>query len=297
MDSPETIASRISEYIQTLPSKKISGTELAQFLKFAFPGFSPLAFGVPRLRVFLERYVPGIALVGRSGGDLLYGVKPPQEPEQQTETNVVNAPAAASGPSPHSAMSTSNLNHQLWKSFSSPNSLWHIYANTETGDIQVIAPGGLRLAAPWVTIPPCPPEVHLQVAKGFIATLSDEKQRDTLQGLIVQPRWWDRIYSVALQLGLLRNWQFYRRREILKAFSEALKSASIPIKQNPSIHSTPLQPISEQILPRETEQANPLIYYPLRIAVISPMQRMSICELRTLSRLVGYLADELRRDG
>jgi len=193
MHSPETIASRISEYIQARPAKNVSGTELAQFLKFSFPGFSPFDFGVPRLRVFVERYVPEIAPIGRSGGDLLYGVRPPRGPEQQTETNVVNAPAASPGPSPHSEMSMSTMNHQLWKSFSSPNSLWHIYANTETGDIQVIAPGGPGLPAPWVVIPPLPADVHLQIAKSFIATLSDEKQRDALQALLVQSRWWDRI--------------------------------------------------------------------------------------------------------
>ncbi len=297
MHSPETIASRISEYIQARPAKNVSGTELAQFLKFSFPGFSPFDFGVPRLRVFVERYVPEIAPIGRSGGDLLYGVRPPRGPEQQTETNVVNAPAASPGPSPHSEMSMSTMNHQLWKSFSSPNSLWHIYANTETGDIQVIAPGGPGLPAPWVVIPPLPADVHLQIAKSFIATLSDEKQRDALQALLVQSRWWDRIYSVSLQLGQLRNWQFYRRREILKGFSEALKIAGIPVKQKPSIHSTPLQPISEQTLAQEAEQARPGKDERLRRAVISAVERMSISELRTLSIPVGYLADEFRRDG
>lgn len=96
--------------------------------------------------MFVERYVPGITLVGRSGGDVLYGFRPLEEPEKQQTENVVDAPA--SGPLPHSEMSTSTVNHQLWKSFSSPNSLWHIYANTETGDIQAIAPGGPDSPAP-----------------------------------------------------------------------------------------------------------------------------------------------------
>jgi hypothetical protein len=297
MDSPDTIASRISEHIQALPTKTLSGTDLAQFLKFAFPGFSPFAYGVPKLRVFVERYVPGIAPIGRSGGDFLYGVRSPQASEQQTETTVVSVPAASSGPSPHPGMSTASVSHQLWKSFSSPNSLWHIYANTETGDIQVIAPGNPGLSAPWVVIPPLPAEAHVQVARSFIATLSDEKQRNALQSLLLQPRWWDRIYSVSLQLGLLRDWQFHRRREILKAFSEALRSASIPVRQTLSTQSTPLQPISERTLPQDAEHAKPGKDERLRRAVISAVERMSISELRTLSIPVGYLADELRRDG
>lgn len=298
MDSPETIASRISEYIQARPNKIVSGTDLAQFLKFTFPDFSPLAFGVPKLRLFLQRFVPGIAPVGRTGGDLLYGVRPPLASEQQPETRVLNASAASSGPPPRPVTSTAAMSHQLWKSFSSPNSLWHIYANSETGEIQVIAPGNPGLSAPWVVIPPLPAEIHAQVIKSFIATLPDEKHRNALQSLLLQPRWWDRIYAVTLQLGLLRDWQFHRRREILRAFSDALRDASIPARQKPSIlPPSSSQPNSERTLPPEVEHAKLGKDERLRRAVISAVEKMSVSELRILLIPVGYLADELRRDG
>jgi hypothetical protein len=296
MQSAEAIASAISERIQSLPSKRISGTDLAQFLKFSFPDFSPFVFGASRLRVFVERFVPGIIVVGRLGGDLLYGAKPPNPSEQRTETNTFSAPEVFSAPSVRSDFPTSNVPHQVWKSFSSPNSLWHVYANSETGDVQAIAPGNPGLSSPWVVIPPLPAEAHLQVARGFIETVPDEKKRGTLQGLLVQPRWWDRIYSELLQLGLLRSWQFYRRQEILKALSEALRRANIPLKQKPLPYSTPLQPMDEQIPGRGPEQSKPVGDEDLRRVVISAVEKMSIAELRALSIPVGYLIDEFRRE-
>jgi hypothetical protein len=299
MRSAEPIASAISTYVQRLPSKNVSGTQLAQFLKFSFPDFSPFVFGVPKLREFVARYVPDIVVVGRSGGDLLYGVKPANEPGRLTEISVPDAPVSpVSRPEPHSRLERPSPTLQLWKSFSSPNSLWHIYANAETGDVQVIAPGNPGLTAPWVVIPPLPPERHLQVARGFVETLKDEKQRDALQSVFNRPRWWDQIYTVSLQFGLLRNWQFYRRREIQKAFSEALRSANIPVRASPTTYSTPLQPVTEPTVPREAEQAKPSSKDDrLRRAVLSAVQAMSIAELRNLLIPVGYLADELRRDG
>jgi hypothetical protein len=299
MENQEVVASRISDYVKKSPGNKVSGTDLAQYLKFSFPGFSPDAYGAPKLRVFVERYVPEVCVVGRSGTDPVYALRSMADDlgGRTREASSVAVPTLDPPPSPDFSNSI-RMNHQIWKSFSSPNSLWHIYANTETGEIQAISPGGPRLSAPWVIIPPCAAEVHLQVAKGFVSTVSDAKQRESLQSLLAQPRWWDRIFAVLLQMNLLRNWQVYRRRELLKAFFEALRLEGVPVKQQISGQFTSPPPLGEHVPPKQLSgQAKIGSDERLRQAVLSVVEKMSVAELRALSIPVGYLVDELRRDG
>src|SRR6266851_5518859 len=159
MNSPEAIAARISEHLQNLPTKSISGTELASFLRYAFPGFSPFTYHSRNLRMFLLQFVPGVVPVGRSGGDLLYGFKP-SNPEPTEEGSFV-APAepslerpetrpAVQTPSPSitSQTATTTMSRELWKSFASPNSLWRIYANPESGEVRLLPPSRVGLPQP-----------------------------------------------------------------------------------------------------------------------------------------------------
>lgn len=296
MDSVETICYRLTEYLERQPTKTASGTEIAQFLKFAFPGFSPLTYGTPKLHLFLSRFLPKVTRVGRAGGDIRYGLSSAQL-ELEIEKNVTIPPAA---PAAHGAVSFPdaqplNMNRQIWKSFSSPNSRWVIFANTETGQIDVVPPGGSKLDAPWVIIPPCSPENHRHIAERFAATLSDG-QREALSAILSQPRWWDQIYATALRMGILREWQACRRREILKLFSEALAQANIPARPKLPTYSNPPQTPQSQISAGGTEQPKPVNEEELlRRTVISVVQKMSISELRNLEIPVGNLMDELRR--
>ncbi len=293
MHSTEGIASRISDYIQTLPTKTVSGTELAQYLKFSFPGWNPYSYGARNLRVFLERFVPSVVPVGRMGGDILYGssTRKRDQPAEQSQPAVPAVQASTQSETP-----TPTLHRELWKAYSSPNSPWRIYANTQTGEISLSGPGRAGLTEPWIAIPPCSPETHLQIAKNFISGLTDENKRETLQKALAQPRWWDQFYFVAPQLGLLRDWQLYRRREILRDFAESLVRLGIPAKSKPVTYPAKLPQTREQALSREPAQQGPGDNDRFRRAVISAVGRMSISELRTLSIPVGYFLDEFRRE-
>jgi len=295
MHSVETIASRVTEYIQAQPTKTVPGTQIAQFLRFVFPGFSPFSYGTPKLHQFLYRFVRDVMPVGKSGGDVVYGIRASQL-ELNIEKSVAIPPAAREASFPTDAQTTLGMNRQVWKSFSSPNSFWVIFANTETGQIEVIPPGGSKLALPWVVIPPAPADKHRQIAERFVASLSDEKHREGLNAILSQPRWWDQMYGATLQMGILRDWQVFRRREILKLFSEALAEAKIPAKPRLPIYSNPPLTLQSQISAAGAEQPKPVGEEELlRRAVISVVQKMSISELRNLAIPVGNLMDELRR--
>jgi len=293
MESPQVIGSKISEYIYSLPSKKISGTELSQFLKFSFRGFSPFTYGYPKLRLFLRQYVPDVVAVGRAGGDVVYGIQTPNQ-VQPAETAHISSTAAPSGAVDKPALI---MSRELWKSYASPNSLWHIYANRESGEFQVTPPGHAGPPDPWVLIPPCSAEVHIQIAKNYVSALADTRHQELLQKTLGQPRWWDSFYAATTQIGLSYNWQSYRRREIFRNFMESLTRSGIPIKHRPSIHSAPSTANREQLLARSSGVSKPDEDERLRRAVVSAVERMSVSELRALTIPVGYLLDELRRDG
>jgi hypothetical protein len=294
MHSVEAIASRVTEYIQSQPTKTVPGTQIAQFLRFAFPGFTPYGYGTPKLHQFLYRFVRDVMPVGKSGGDVVYGIRASQL-ELNIEKNVASPPTARETSFSLDAQTT-GMNRQLWKSFSSPSSLWVIFANTETGQIEVIPPGGSKLALPWIVIPPCPADKHRQIAERFVASQSDEKRREGLNAILSQPRWWDQMYAATLQMGILRDWQVFRRREILKLFSEALAETKIPAKPRLPIYSNPPLTLQSQSSAAGAEQPRPVDEEELlRRAVISVVQKMSISELRNLAIPVGNLMDELRR--
>jgi hypothetical protein len=305
MDSAEVIAVRITEYIQAQPTKTARGTQIAQFLRFVVPGFSPFNYGTSKLHLFLAGYVRDVIPIGKSGGDVVYGIRSSQL-ELEMEKNVP-APSIAheTGGFPAGTHTASVMHRQLWKSFSSPNSLWIIYANAETGQVEVVPPGGSKLTVPWVVIPPCSADKHRQIAERFVAALSDERQREALRDVISQPRWWDQIYAATLSMGKLREWQIFRRREVQALFSEALAEARIPTRTRSSVHSiaaptvVPSTLIPPTLIPPtpvvSAEQPRPNEEELLRRAVISVVQKMSVSELRNLALPVGNLLDELRR--
>jgi hypothetical protein len=309
MHSAEVIAVRITEYIQAQPTKTARGTQIAQFLRFVVPGFSPFNYGTSKLHLFLARYVRDVIPIGKSGGDVVYGIRSSQL-ELEMEKNVP-APSIAHETGGFAGTQTTSVMHrQLWKSFSSPNSLWIIYANAETGQVEVVPPGGSKLTVPWVVIPPCSADKHRQIAERFVAALSDEKQREALRDVVSQPRWWDQIYAATLSIGKLREWQVFRRREVQALFSEALAEARIPTRPRSSVHSNaaptlvpsalvPPNPVPPTLVPPtpvvSAEQPRPNEEELLRRAVISVVQKMSVSELRNLALPVGNLLDELRR--
>ena len=291
MDSPQAVASQAVDYISSLRSKSVAGGELAQFLKFTFRGFSPLLYGFPNLRVFLQRNAPDVIIVGRAGGDVVYGLKahhpdaaalkPSFQPPRQ---EVFNRDTEL------------NFGREVWKTYSSPQSFWRLYGNPETGALQVIPPGSGDLPTPWVLIPPCTPEVHVEIANDFLSELPDERNATTLRQTLGQPRWWDVFHTTAMQLGLLREWQTYRRRRLKKHFLETLSKLKIPLKEEPIRRPivptfTPPQMAAHNVKSEKLSEVERI-----RRSVISAVERMSITELKALPIPVGYLLDEPRRD-
>jgi len=291
MESAEAVASRVVEHIQSLPSKKLSGTHLAQFLRFAVGEFSPLAYGCRNLSEFVRRFVPDVAVVGRAGGDFLYG---PRASQLELPASVfLSSPAHVA----HPLSSGLNIPREVWKAYSSPNSLWRTFGNTETGELRVIPPGNAGPRQPWVVIPACSPQDHLQIANDFIAGLTDERQSSAFREVLGEPKWWDAFYSKAIELGLLREWQAHRRRGIADRFSNTLSRLKVPTKQEPVSPTISASTMPQQTLPHQRLKVEPVSELDrLRRTVMFAVERMSVSELRALPIPVGYIIDEHRRD-
>src|SRR2546422_506031 len=89
---------------------------------------------------------------------------------------------------------------------------------------------GDPLRAPWVLIPQCSSEVHLQIAKDFVASLPDESSRAALEATFTQTDlWWKSYFAVLQQLGLTERWDQYRRPRIIRELESSLEQHGVPL--------------------------------------------------------------------
>ena len=131
-------ASEIVSYISRLDlPEQVLGTQLGAFVRTRFPEFAPENYGCRNLRDFLSRYAPAFRIVGQRGMDYVYGKENTSKaPQQQTWSN----PAAE----PKYLTAEANI----WKTFTSPNSVYRLYANGNTGEFRVQPPGSEPLLEP-----------------------------------------------------------------------------------------------------------------------------------------------------
>jgi len=290
MQDPLSIASRIVEVIEKSPQKRVTGSELALFLKFTFPGFSPGAYSCLNLRAFVQRFVSGIGQIDRSGGDIVYGLRS-QISDQSDKAGTVSPAITATQPE---VGTSAPVDRRIWKTFASPNSFWKLFGHPETGQLTVISPGKPGLPSPWVMISPCPPETHLQIAKDFVAGLLDENQRNVLSQTLSQLRWWDYIFSAAERLGIATNWQVFRRRRLQGEFFRSLQRLGIPLKSSTVASSRAAE--GERDAESKVSSSAISAEQRLRRLAIGAVERMSISELRSLNLPLGHVLDELERD-
>jgi hypothetical protein len=295
MVTPEEVASNISSLIESSRDHKITGVELSVLIRHKFPDFSPDRYPECRnLRGFIRRFAPTITEVGRSGADVVYGVRRSMDAPRSSYTEVSDtATPSLAPPAAIASRLDVYISSTVWKTFVTPLSRFKLYANTETGAFEVIPPGGGSLQSPWVQIPPCPAEVHRQIAMDFIASLPDEPSRKALESTLAQPGlWWDNYYSIIQQLGLDWRWKQHRRRRIVHQLESSLKEHSVPLAgmlaasstrrptpQQPLALSTPIEDVSEDSK--------------LRSLAIDVVRNMKISELRELKVSLGYVIDAL----
>lgn len=291
MVTPEEVSSNISSLVESSRDQKITGAQLSALIRHKFPDFSPGRHGCRNPRDFIRRFAPAITEVGRSGADIIYGVRRPTDTPKSSYADTPpppTAPPGATGPRLDAYISST-----VWKTFVTPFSPFKLYANTETGALEVIPPGGEPLQAPWVQIPPCPAEIHRQIARDFIASLPDEPSRKALESTLGQPGlWWNSYYSVTQQLGLEWRWRQHRRRRIVHELESSLKEHGVPLAGMLAASST--RRTTPQQLPARPPRTEDLSEESrLRSLAIGVVRNMQISELRELKVPLGHVADAL----
>jgi hypothetical protein len=289
MEAISEISLTIASLVESAPAKTLPGSVLAVLVKQAYPRFQPCEYGCIKLRDFIKRHVPRVIETGRSGADIVYGMR---------------VQTSDSGPGPDAEQSRSPASHEgigenlptletsIWKTFTSPSGIFRLFGNTQTGELAVVGPNTLAPGAPWVQVPSCSSVALLQMAKDFIDTVTDDLQKQVLSRVLNSPAWWRAFLPAAIQLGLGRAWSSFRRRRILSEFSSILTRLGVPYKlasQRPSAAVLP----KTRFTPSFASPSNPSSEALIRRLALGAVQKMSVVELRALNLPLGYVLDQL----
>lgn len=283
MADADTISSILYRLIEGSPSHHVLGSSLAVLLKRAYPDFRPEDFGSRNLREFIRAYAKEVYEVGRSGGDVVYSLsRLPIERDSANASREFMEIPTVSQPTKY------QLDRRVWKTFVSPSGTFVIWGNRNRGVLQVLpATHGSPHTSPgddWVKIPPCPAEIHEQIAREFMATLPEgdaKSQLETVLGL--NTSWWEHFFVSARNLGLEKQWSAFRRRRLHDEFEKILRSLNIPYDERSTARAV------DSGLPPATVTDDGL-----RRLALAVLGRMTTSELRELRLPLGYVIDELQ---
>jgi len=281
MENAVIVAEALVSLIQQVPTTALPGVQLATLIRHKFPNFKPLDHNCRNLRHFIAQYAPRIQEVGRSGADIVYGLRP-----EERRATTAQEPTVAS-PSFHSARRVDSF---VWKAFTNPNSAYRVHANAETGELRSEPPSNPPVA-PWVALPSVTEEVHVQIARSFAAGLHDARKRTALEAVIGQPVWWTKFSPTALALGLGVEWGAFRRRKLAEELEKALAELRIPGRsgmQRRDLGPPPLPPplgTAADSSPKDEQ---------LRRIILNVVRRLPSADLRALRLPVGDVLDAIK---
>lgn len=280
------VAADISRLVQNSPHQRVLGSELAVLLKRGYPDFKPVEFGCRNLRDFVRRYAKTVFEEGKKGTDVLYSAASlpalSEVSSRQQEFNSISSPPYRARPMlPEKG---------VWKTFVSPNALYRLYANRESGEMRVLTPGVAALSDPWVIVPPCPAQTHLKIAREFLDGMTDEAAKTQLTKILDLDSWWDHFFFSARNFGVERQWSAFRRRRLHDEFQAVLRQLGIPgaPAREVSVYPVP-QPVAAQT---ETTQPDSAV----KRAAIAVIRRLSDTQLRELSLPLGHVLDAMEQE-
>jgi hypothetical protein len=283
MENASIVAEALVSVIQQAPTPTVPGVQLATPIRHKFPTFKPTDHNCRNLRHFISRFAPRIQEVGRSGADIVYGLRPDQEgasaPQQPTMPTASFRPGRRFDPF-------------VWKAFTNPTSAYRVQANAQTGELRSEPPSDTPVP-PWVIIPPTNEDVHIQIARNFASGLHDPQKRAALEAVLEQPLWWTKFFPTALVLGLGVEWGAFRRRRLAEELEKALAALRIPkhaaVQRRDAVQPSPVSPpaTADESLPKGDEQ--------LRRIVLDVVRRLPSGDLRALRLPVGDVLDAINK--
>ena len=283
MDSAEitpTIVDQIIEIVRTHPNAEILGAQLGSEVRAALReqhGLDSLPGG-RSLREFIREHVSGVFEVRRRGQDVVYAIGPaPRDQDTKPEPPVIDV--------------------QAWKTFVSPNGPYRLFVNPEAQQFRLKSAKAASEPSPWVQLPTCPPEVHLQIAEQFAETL-EPNQRTTMKEILKHERWWLELASWGRSHGVSDEWKLFRRQRLFEELEKSLQRLDL----RPDIlrQSEPRSRRIGQGLRRNGPRENKSLAAlespdeKLRSIAVHIVQGLSTDELRGLKLPLGEVLDAIR---
>ena len=285
MDQLNKVTERIFEIVDQADDKTVLGVRLGAALKKTFPSFAPGAYQCKNLRQFISKNVPKVVEKIYTGVDVTYTLAS-ATPNTSGEP-VQSAALAPPDPAPFISLP---VNPTSWKAYSNPSFRFAIMANPETGEVRSIAENE-QPPHPWVLIPKLAPEIHLQIAHDFVATLTDTSKATTLKALLADHQWYVSFFATAKRLGLSQQWGLFKREHMIRQFTAALHSHGIS-----AAHSAPRRDLSTPPTPRKAfrEPVTPSDEQRIRDLISRLAHTLPIDELRLIRMPIGFVIDAMR---
>lgn len=280
MDASE-IGTEISRLVQTSPNGQILGSALAVLVKRFHPDFRAEDFGCRNLRDFIRMYSKGVFEIAKRGTDVLYSASLlPAMSEGSTRAQEFRDMHAVPAHPPRPILPT-----QAWKTFTSPNEFYRLFANRASGEFRVLRRGDPPLSEPWVLVQSCLPSVHLQIARDFTENLSDEVAKIELAKVLGLESWWTHFFLAARRFGLEREWSAFRRRKLHAELDQQLKSLGVPLPVSPRRANSPAK--SFAVPPPVVDDMF------LRRIASAVIGKLPSSDLREVWLPLGYVLDEI----
>lgn len=276
-DTLRDVSAAIEEIVHA--GGTVLGSKVAEAIKSRFGTFQVADYQVASLREFVKQYVPGVAVVGRSGMDVVYG---------RAENGAPSSPAAGAFVDP-----------DFWRIWISPNSPHSISVNRESGAIQPVSRGATFEPPLFVVEPPGTMD-HRNVAREFLTQIPEEL-RSRLTAIADSPdsRWWQDWLQALHGSNQLGNWYGFRRQKFAGLLRERLSILGLPnaivdqaIGRIEETHAATSRATGRSArtvrLPRDSATDESV-----RRLVTLAVQRMSASELRDLRLPLGVILDTI----
>lgn len=275
------------DIVDIVANGQVQGGRLGHELRSRHPGWSAADVGARNLRDFIERFVPGVKVVGHAGLDVVYG------PSNSEPGSSALADTAAVGDRP----ATGNMN--LWRIWVSPNSPYAIAVDHETGRVTTMArdgSGNEQIAK----LEPASQVMHREIAREFINGL-DGSAASRLTTALDAPGddWWQSWFSEIQSSGLSERWQRHRTSALDAGLKESIKLLQLTDLASELVYEAVCDDrlvrrvtAKSSLVPSAVHRSPPSDLLTIVAAVV---QQMSLHDLRELKLPVGLVLDIVQR--
>lgn len=271
---PESVAT-VAGSVEALVAKgRLPGSRLAVLLREAIPEWTPSDYEVGSLKEFVAKFVPNVVVAGRSGMDLLYGIRD-----------------STSNPAPPLSETV-----DYWRIWVSPRSPLSIAVVRDDLRLRSVArslstrPGEALLVSPGM-------EAHRKIAETFLSAVP-ERDRPALETRLRSDseQWWQAWNREVSGAGLTEAWSKFRHEKLGNLLEESLLSAGFDGEAVTRISTTirHLRSIGAHRLVdgRSASEGSPERELLLQV-ITKALNRLTTDELRALRIPVGVVIETL----